>query len=233
MAAIKISPSELARTIDHTLLKPYATENDIKELCREACQHGFYSVCVNPARVAAAAKFLKESPEIVVCSVVGFPLGASSTAVKIQEALGAVADGAGEIDMVINLGLLKEGRHEAVRDEIQSILKAFTKKVILKVIIETCHLTPEEKKTACLLAAEAGAHFVKTSTGFGTGGAEIDDVKMMRRTVPLHMGVKASGGIKTLAQALDMLGAGASRLGTSSGIAIMREYSSQSPFFTS
>ncbi|WP_457752977.1 deoxyribose-phosphate aldolase [Thermococcus sp.] len=212
---------DIAKYIDHTNLKPYATKEDIIRLCEEAKKYGFYAVCVNPYRVKLAKETLKGT-DIKVASVIGFPLGATPTEVKVFEAKKALEDGADELDMVINIGALKDGDYDYVRRDIEEVVKvAHEKGAIVKVIIETCYLTDEEKEIACKLAMEAGADFVKTSTGFGTGGATVEDVKLMRRVVGDKLGVKAAGGIRTYEQALEMIKAGANRIGTSSGVKIV------------
>lgn len=214
---------EIARYIDHTNLKPYATKEDIIKLCDEAIQYGFYAVCVNPYRVKLAKDYLREKgADVRVASVIGFPLGATPTEVKVFEAKKALDDGADELDMVINIGALKDGDYEYVKRDIEEVVKvAHEKGAKVKVIIETCYLTDEEKVKACELAKEAGADFVKTSTGFGSGGATVEDVKLMRKVVGPDMGVKASGGIRTYEQAVAMIEAGANRIGTSSGVKIV------------
>ncbi|MFZ5634359.1 MAG: deoxyribose-phosphate aldolase [Bacillota bacterium] len=220
-----ISPEEMASMIDHTLLKPEATEKDILRLCAEAVKYGLKAVCVNPARVGLAAGALAGSG-VVVCSVAGFPLGACTTAVKAAEAAGAVRDGAGEVDMVINIGLLKDRKYDLVLEDVKTVVDAVTAlkpEAPVKVIIETGHLTSEEKETACLLCTKAGARFIKTSTGMGPAGATVEDIELIRRTAPPGVGIKASGGIRTLDQALRMIRAGATRIGTSSGVQIMQE----------
>jgi len=214
--------SDFCRTIDHTLLKADADRHQIETLCQQALEHRFASVCVNPCWVAHCAQSLQGS-DVKVCTVVGFPLGASTSSVKELETRDALARGAGEIDMVINVGLVKSGEFDDVRDEIHGIV-AVSDGAIVKVILETCWLSEEEKTRCCLLAMEAGAHFVKTSTGFGNAGATVADVRLMKRTVGDRMGVKASGGIRGLATAFAMLEAGASRLGTSSGVALVSEF---------
>ncbi|MGB9813642.1 MAG: deoxyribose-phosphate aldolase [Thermovenabulum sp.] len=216
---------ELAKLIDHTLLKPTATFEDIDRLCSEAIEYGFYSVCVNSAFVEYAVNKLKDTP-IKVCTTVGFPLGAVDREVKAFEAKKAVSQGALEVDMVINLGYLKNGDYLEVREDIESVVKAVkeeNKDAKVKVIIETCYLSESEKVTAVKLCQEANADFVKTSTGFGTGGATVEDVKLIRMLVGDTMGVKASGGIRDLDTAIKMIEAGANRIGTSSGVAIMEE----------
>lgn len=211
-----------ARVFDHTILKADATPAQVEALCREAAEFGFYSVCVNSSYAALVSKLLAGTG-VATCCVVGFPLGAMSASAKAIETEEAVANGAGEIDMVIHLGMLKYGWPEAVREDIAAVVAA-ADPAIVKVIIETCYLTDEEKEKACLLAREAGAHYVKTSTGFGSGGATEADIRLMRRCVGDTMGVKASGGIRTYDQALAMLRAGASRIGASATVSIMKEY---------
>ena len=214
---------DIAKYIDHTNLKPYATADDIIKLCDEAIEYGFYAVCVNPYRVRLAKEYLRErKADVKVASVIGFPLGATPTEVKVFEARRALEDGADELDMVINIGALKDRDYEYVKNDIAEVVKvAHEKGAKVKVIIETCYLTEEEKVKACELAKEAGADFVKTSTGFGTGGATVEDVRLMRRVVGSEMGVKAAGGIRTYEQALKMIEAGANRIGTSSGVRIV------------
>jgi deoxyribose-phosphate aldolase len=208
-------PADLAGLIDHTLLKPDATTEQVRRLCAEARQYHFHSVCVNPIFVTLAHRELAGS-EVTICSVIAFPFGATTTAAKAAEARQALADGAGEIDMVIAIGALKGGEHDYVRRDIAEVKEA-CRASPLKAIIETC----EERVKACLLAKEAGADFVKTSTGYGGGGATVEDVALMRRTVGPTMGVKASGGIRSFAQALAMVQAGATRIGASSGVAMV------------
>lgn len=206
--------------IDHTILKPDATIDDIRRLCIEAKEYNFYSVCVNSAYVNVAYNFLLHS-NVKVCSVVGFPLGAMIKEAKAYEAKFAVDSGAEEIDMVMNIGLLKSNKIDLFERDIKKVREA-CKASVLKVIIETCLLTDKEKILACQIAKEYGANFVKTSTGFSTGGATEHDIELMRKTVGDKMGVKASGGIKTYEDAIKMINAGANRLGTSSGIAIIK-----------
>ncbi len=223
---------ELAQYIDHTLLKPDATPDDIARLCEEAKQHGFAAVCVNPVNVRRAVELLCGT-SIKVCSVVGFPLGASLPEIKALEARRALADGAREIDMVINIGALKVGNHDLVREDIAGVVQECHEVgAVCKVIIEAALLTDDEKVTACRLAQEAGADYVKTSTGFGPGGATEHDVALMRATVGPAMGVKAAGGIRTAEQALRMIHAGATRLGTSSGVRIVEEATEKSATVT-
>lgn len=214
---------DLAKYIDHTLLKPEATWVDIAKLCAEANEYQFASVCVNPPFVKQCAEALRGTG-VAVCTVVGFPLGAHTTATKVFETREAIANGATEIDMVINLGALKAGQDDAVREDIRAVVEtAHLQRAIVKVIIECALLTDDEKVRACKLAKAAGADFVKTSTGFSAGGATLHDVELMRQTVGDAIGVKAAGGIKTLAQAQAMIAAGATRIGASAGVAIVRE----------
>ena len=210
---------EYNKFIDHTNLKQDATKEDIKKLCEEAISYDFMSVCVNPDFVKFASDLLLDS-EVKVCTVIGFPLGASTTRTKVFETKDALKNGADEIDMVINVSALKDKNYDLVKNEIASIKKV-CKKHILKVILETCLLTDEEIVTACKLAKEAKADFVKTSTGFSKGGATVEAVKLMRETVKDSMGVKASGGIKTHEDLIKMIDAGANRIGTSSGTKIL------------
>ena len=210
----------IASMIDHTLLKQDATGEQIDRLCAEAAEYHFASVCVNPYYLVRCVKNLKGTG-VKVCTVVGFPLGATTMETKVFETLQAVASGAEEIDMVINVCALKSGHIRGVEQEIQAMAAAVEGKAILKVIIETCLLTDEEKVLACQIAKRCGADFVKTSTGFSTGGATVEDVALMRRTVGPEMGVKASGGIRDYAKAKAMIDAGASRIGASAGIAIV------------
>ena len=216
-----MNAKELAKTIDHTLLKPDATTKQIEKLCAEAREYGFASVCVNPCRVALAAKLL-EGSDVTACCVVGFPLGAIPSESKAAETAVAVKNGAREIDMVINIGAAKDGDWALVESDIAAV-KAACGPAKLKVIIETCLLTDEEKVQACLAAKRANADFVKTSTGFSKAGATVADVRLMRQTVGPDMGVKAAGGIHNREEALAMLEAGATRIGASSGIAIVSE----------
>ena len=205
--------------IDHTLLKQDATPEQIVKLCEEAKQFDFMSVCVNPAYVPLAAKCL-EGSDVKVCTVIGFPLGMNLTKTKVEEAQLAIKEGADEIDMVINVGMLKAGHDDYVEEEIRE-LKAVAGQRVLKVIIETCLLTDEEKVRACKASKNAGADFVKTSTGFSTGGATAHDVALMRQTVGQEMGVKASGGVRTHEDLIAMVEAGANRIGTSNGTKIL------------
>ena len=207
------------KLIDHTLLKQDASPEQIVALCEEAKKFDFMSVCVNPAYVPLAANCLKDSG-VKVCTVIGFPLGMNLTKTKVEEAELCILQGADEIDMVINVGMLKAGHDDYVKEEIR-LLKEVAGSRILKVIIETCLLTDEEKVRACLAAKEAGADFVKTSTGFSTGGATAHDVALMRKTVGSDMGVKASGGVRTHEDLVAMVEAGANRIGTSNGTKII------------
>ena len=207
------------KLIDHTLLKQDATPEQICKLCEEAKEFDFMSVCVNPAYVPLAAQCLKGS-DVKVCTVIGFPLGMNLTKTKVEEAQLAIKEGAEEIDMVINVGMLKAGHDDYVEEEIRE-LKAVAGSKVLKVIIETCLLTDEEKVRACIASKNAGADFVKTSTGFSTGGATVHDVALMRKTVGPEMGVKASGGVRTHEDLIAMVEAGATRIGTSNGTKII------------
>jgi deoxyribose-phosphate aldolase len=215
--------SELARLIDHTILKPVATPADIDVLCSEAVKYNFWGVCVNPFHVKQAARRLAGTGT-VVCSVVSFPFGSSTSDLKLMEARGAITDGAREIDMVANIGALKAGDTHAYFADINEVA-AFCGRsnTVLKVIIECCYLTDDEKVKAARLAEQAGANFVKTSTGFGTGGATATDVALLRKALSSRTGVKAAGGIGTLAKAMEMIRAGANRIGTSSGVKIVEE----------
>jgi deoxyribose-phosphate aldolase len=213
----------VAKLIDHTLLKPEGTREQVKKLCAEAVEYGFCSVMVNPANVALAASIVRGTP-VVVGTVIGFPLGATTTATKLFESEDAVRVGAQELDMVINVGALKSGDRTLVGTEIQSLARvAHENGAILKVIIETALLSTDEKILACQLSADAGADFVKTSTGFSTAGATADDVALMRGVVGNNMGVKAAGGIRTLADLVAMVEAGANRIGASASVAMVKE----------
>lgn len=218
--AFTITAAEMASYIDHTLLKPDATIGALEALCAEAISYGFKAVCINSAHVAYAAGKLHESG-VVVCTVVGFPLGAMHMRAKAFEAENALVDGAQELDMVLNVGALKSGDLKTVEADITAVRRVAERSAVLKVIIETCLLTEEEKIKACEIAKQAGADFVKTSTGFSSGGATVEDVALMRRVVGNELGVKASGGIKDYATAVAMVKAGANRLGVSAGIAII------------
>jgi len=216
-------PVDLAKYIDHTALKPETTAADIDQLCEEAEQYAFASVCVNPAWVKRASKNLR-GREVKVCSVVGFPLGAATAEIKAMEARRAIRDGAREVDMVINVGALKSGDHETVLTEIEKVVdSAHEAGALVKVILETSLLDDEEKVIASSLAKKAKADFVKTSTGFSGGGATVYDVALMRETVGPDMGVKASGGVRTASDVEDMIAAGATRIGASAGVQIVSE----------
>ncbi|EGO2581993.1 deoxyribose-phosphate aldolase [Enterococcus faecalis] len=211
---------ELNRMIDHTILKPEATEAAVQKIIDEAKEYNFFSVCINPCWVAFASEQLADT-DVAVCTVIGFPLGANTPEVKAYEAADAIKNGANEVDMVINIGALKSQQYDHVRQDIQGVVDAAKGKALVKVIIETALLTDEEKVKACELAKEAGADFVKTSTGFSTGGAKVADVRLMRETVGPDMGVKASGGVHNAEEALAMIEAGATRIGASTGVAIV------------
>lgn len=218
---IATSSSDLASVIDHTLLKPEATETDIKKVCQEAIEYKFKSVCINTHYVTLVSRLLAGTG-VDTCCVVGFPLGASSTRAKIDETYDALKNGANEIDMVINIGALKSGDWNTVKRDIEGVTRAAKNRALVKVILETSLLNNEEKIKACTIAKMAGADFVKTSTGFNTGGATIEDIKLMREVVGPKMGVKASGGVRDTKTARAMIAAGATRIGTSSGINIVR-----------
>ena len=212
---------EIASFIDHTILKADATEAQIRKLCAEATENNFAAVCINPAYVALCNQLLKGSG-VAVCTVIGFPLGANPTEIKVAETEYSVRAGATEVDLVINIGAMRSGHYQLVYDEIVAVKKT-AGKALLKVIFENCYLEKKEKILACLMCKEAGAEYVKTSTGFGSSGATLEDVELMRRVVGHEMGVKAAGGIRTHADALKMIASGASRIGTSAGVAIMAE----------
>ncbi|RXJ02170.1 deoxyribose-phosphate aldolase [Anaerobacillus alkaliphilus] len=219
----------IAKMIDHTALKADTTKEQIETLCSEAKQFQFASVCVNPTWVETAAKLLKDSG-VDVCTVIGFPLGANTPETKAFETTDAIRKGATEVDMVINVAALKAGDDELVEHDILSVVEAAKGKALTKVIIETCLLTDEEKERACRLAVKAGADFVKTSTGFSTGGATVADIELMRKTVGPEIGVKASGGVRSLADAKAMIDAGATRIGASSGVSIVNGETSTSDY---
>lgn len=218
--ADEYTAKEVAGAIDHTQLKPDATTDKFDQLCKEAREYGFKSVCVNSGRVKYVAENLKDS-DVLICSVIGFPLGAMTSSAKAFETNEAIKAGADEIDMVINIGALKSGDYQMVEDDIRLVREAASGKITLKVIIETSMLTDEEKVKACELAEKAGADFVKTSTGFGGGGATVEDVQLMKKAVSSNVLVKASGGIRDFKAAQALLAAGASRLGIGSSIAVM------------
>lgn len=216
--------------IDHTLLKADATEEQVTVLAQEAKEYSFASVCVNPTWVKKAAELLKDAPEVKVCTVIGFPLGATTSAVKAFETTNAIENGADEVDMVINIGALKDKNYDLVQNDIQAVVDAAKGKALVKVIIETALLTDEEKAKVSELAVKAGADFVKTSTGFSTGGATVEDVALMRKTVGPDVGVKASGGVRGLEDAKAMIEAGATRIGASSGVSIAKGQLSNSDY---
>ena len=222
---MNLKRDQMAEIIDHTLLKATASEKDILLLCEEAGMYGFGYVCVNPCWIKKAAAELSGT-KTRICTVIGFPLGATTTLTKLGEATEAMHNGCSGVDLVINLGALKSGYYRQVEEEIKAIadaVSAYHKDGHVKVIIETCYLSNQEKKDACLIARNAGACFVKTSTGFGSAGATVEDVTLIKSVIGQEMGIKAAGGIKTLAQAVAFVEAGATRLGTSSGIAIIKE----------
>ena len=224
-----LRPADVARYIDHTLLKPEATREQVDKLCEEAAEYGFYSVCVNTTWTAYCARKLR-GKGVKVCTVIGFPLGAMDSRAKSFEARNSVENGANEIDMVMNVGALKSGDLKTVEEDIRWVLRACRQNTILKVIIENALLTDEEKVLACQVAKRAGANYVKTSTGFAASGATVEDIALMRRTVGLEMGVKAAGGVRSYEDALAMIQAGASRIGASSSVAIVTGAKSQSSY---
>lgn len=211
---------KMEKYIDHTLLKPESTDMDVQKVCLDAKKYNFKSVCINPGWVKYTAHLL-EGSDVETCTVIGFPLGANTSKVKAFEAKQAVKEGATEVDMVINIGALKSEDYGLVYDDIKAVVDAVEEKALVKVIIEACLLNEHEKVRACEAAERAGADFVKTSTGFSTGGATLEDVKLMRKTVGEDMGVKASGGVRSIEDAKAMIEAGATRIGTSNGVAIV------------
>lgn len=219
---------KINKLIDHTLLKAFSTQEEIKVLCEEAKKYDFMSVCVNPTNIAFAKKEL-EGSDVLVCTVIGFPLGANTSEVKVVETLDAIANGADEIDMVINVGQAKMHNYEYIQEEIRMVVSAAAGKTV-KVIIETCYLTEEEKIECCKAAKAAGATFVKTSTGFGPAGATKEDIALMRETVGPEMGVKAAGGVRNLDDLMAMVENGATRIGTSGGVAIMQNASVETDY---
>lgn len=222
---MKLTRRQMAKIIDHTLLKATTTEQDICNLCADAVSYDFGCVCINPAWVKKSVEELAGS-QTAVCTVIGFPLGANTTSIKVAEAREAMENGCREIDLVINLGALKSRNYGLVSDEIKAIVNIVVEHRtdgLVKVIIETCYLDEQEQITACLLAQKAGAHFIKTSTGFGPAGATTKDILLIRSVIPPELGIKAAGGVRTLEQALALIEAGATRLGTSSGKAILQE----------
>ena len=216
----------LSKYIDHTMLKADASQAEIIKLCQEAKQYDFYSVCINPNFVELAAKELKDT-SVKVCTVIGFPLGASTSNTKAFETKDAIEKGATEVDMVINISKLKDKKDKEVLEDIMAVVDSSNGKALVKVIIETCLLTDEEKERACLLSKQAGANFVKTSTGFSTGGATKQDIALMRKTVGEKIGVKASGGVRTYEDAVTMIESGATRIGASASIAIVTNSKAQ------
>ncbi|WP_413378994.1 deoxyribose-phosphate aldolase [Paenibacillus taichungensis] len=220
---------QLAKMIDHTLLRADATQSEMAKLTEEAKQYQFASVCVNPGWVAYAAEQL-QGTGVDICTVIGFPLGASTSETKAFETKDAIAKGATEVDMVINISALKDGKDDVVEQDIRAVVEAAAGKALVKVIIETCLLTDEEKVRACQAAVKAGTDFVKTSTGFSTGGATPEDIALMRRTVGPDVGVKASGGVRSLEDMQKMIDAGATRIGASSGVKIMQGEQSTSNY---
>lgn len=221
--------TNIAKYIDHTLLKADAKKEQIETLCQEAKEYNFASVCVNPTWVGLASEMLKGTG-VDVCTVIGFPLGANTPETKAFETKNAIENGATEVDMVINIGALKSGNTELVEKDIRAVVEAAKGKALTKVIIETSLLTEEEKVTACELSVKAGADFVKTSTGFSTGGATVEDISLMRKVVGPEIGVKASGGVRNAEDANNMIEAGATRIGASSGIAIVKGLTSDSSY---
>ena len=209
----------IANIIDHTVLKAFSSKDDVIKVCNEAKEHGFFSVCINPTHIELAKKEL-EGSNVKVCTVIGFPLGANTSEVKAFETKDAIAKGAHEVDMVINIGALKDKNYDLVYNDIKAVVDAANKEALVKVIIETCYLTDDEKKIACELSVKAGADYVKTSTGFGTGGSTPEDIKLMRDVVGPNVGVKASGGVRTTEDAIKVIDAGASRIGASASISI-------------
>jgi deoxyribose-phosphate aldolase len=216
-----MATANIAAMIDHTLLKPDATRQQIETLCQEAREHHFFSVCVNPTWVSTSKELLTGSG-VKVCTVIGFPLGATTSETKAFEAKNAIEHGAEEVDMVINIGALKDKNDDFVEKDIHAVVEAAKGKALTKVIIETSLLTQEEKVRACELSVKAGADYVKTSTGFSSGGATVDDIALMRKTVGPNIGVKASGGVRNTEDTEKMIEAGATRIGASSGIAILK-----------
>lgn len=212
--------NKIANMIDHTVLKAFTTKEDVIKICNEAKENGFFSVCINPTQIEFVKNELKGS-NVKVCTVIGFPLGANTPEVKAFETKDAIAKGADEVDMVINIGALKDKNYDLVYEDIKAVVDAADKDALVKVIIETCYLTDEEKKIACELALKAGTDYVKTSTGFGTGGSTPEDIKLMRETVGPKIGVKASGGVRNTKDAEAVIEAGATRIGASASVEII------------
>lgn len=229
MKGAYLMATNIAKYIDHTLLKADAKKEQIETLCQEAKEYNFASVCVNPTWVGLASEMLNGTG-VDVCTVIGFPLGANTPETKAFETKNAIENGATEVDMVINIGALKSGNIELVEKDIRAVVEAAKGKALTKVIIETSLLTDEEKVTACELSVKAGADFVKTSTGFSTGGATVEDIRLMRKVVGPEIGVKASGGVRNAEDANNMIEAGATRIGASSGIAIVKGLTSDSSY---
>ncbi|MDP5274978.1 deoxyribose-phosphate aldolase [Chengkuizengella axinellae] len=219
----------IAKMIDHTALNPTTSKSQIEKLCEEAKEFQFASVCVNPTWVETASSLLKDAG-VDICTVIGFPLGANTPETKAFETTNVIKNGATEVDMVINIGALKDKNDELVERDIRAVVEAAKGKALTKVIIETCLLTDEEKERACRLSVKAGADFVKTSTGFSTGGATVEDIALMRKTVGPDIGVKASGGVRSLQDAEAMINAGATRIGASSGVAIVQGQTSNNSY---
>lgn len=224
-----LTSQTIARMIDHTALAASTTAADIEKLCAEARQYHFASVCVNPCYVAMASKLLQDS-DVKVCAVVGFPLGANRSRTKAAEAVDAIWDGAAEVDMVVNVGAVKSGRFDLVEADIAAVVSAVAGTGLIKVILETCLLSDDEKRRVCAICVACGVDFVKTSTGFSTGGATVEDIRLMREAVGPEMGVKASGGVRDRATAAAMIEAGATRIGTSSGVAIVEGFLSDKAY---
>ncbi|MFD2442973.1 deoxyribose-phosphate aldolase [Bacillus sp. CGMCC 1.16607] len=222
--------TNIANMIDHTALKANTTKEEILKLVEEAKEYKFASVCVNPTWVKTASELLKDTPEVKVCTVIGFPLGANTPEVKAFETSNAIENGATEVDMVINIGALKDRNDELVERDIRAVVDAAKGKALTKVIIETSLLTDEEKERACQIAVKAGTDFVKTSTGFSTGGATVADIALMRKTVGPTLGVKASGGVRNREDTLALIEAGATRIGASSGVSIVKGETSNSSY---
>ena len=218
--------NKIANMIDHTVLKATTTKEDVVKVCKEAKENQFFSVCINPTHIELAKKEL-EGSDVKVCTVIGFPLGANTPEVKGFETKDAIAKGADEVDMVINIGALKDKNYDLVERDIKAVVDAANKEALVKVIIETCYLTDEEKKIACELAVKAGTDYVKTSTGFGTGGSTPEDIKLMREVVGPNIGVKASGGVRNQEDAKAVIKAGCSRIGASASVAIAKGEDSQ------